>query len=100
MNPERLMQVVLRPHVSEKTTRVAEKHKQIVFRVLVDANKLEIKKAIELLFNVKVSKVRTVNVKGKVCRFKQRLGRHSDWKKAYVSLEDGYDINFAETELN
>ena len=95
MSQERLLQVLLAPHVSEKTTMIADKHRQVVFKVLRDANKLEIKKAVESLFNVKVESVNTTLVKGKNKRFGRSLGRRQDFKKAYVSLKDGYDIDFA-----
>ncbi|MCW3481716.1 50S ribosomal protein L23 [Crenobacter sp. SG2303] len=100
MNQERLMQVILAPVVSEKSTFVAEKHQQVVFRVATDATKPEVKAAVELLFNVKVQDVTTVNVKGKVKRFGQRFGRRKDWKKAYVSLVPGQelDLNAAAAE--
>jgi len=92
---ERLMQVLLAPQVSEKGTTVAEKHNQVVFRVKTDANKAEIKQAIETLFKVKVTQVRTLNVRGKSKRFGQMAGRRSDWKKAYITLAAGQEINFA-----
>lgn len=97
MNQERLLKVILGPHVSEKSTVIAEKNKQFVFKVASDANKLEVKKAIELLFSVSVESVRILNVKPKTRRFKQMLGRRKGWKKAYVSLTDG-DINFSGLE--
>ncbi|RBH38096.1 50S ribosomal protein L23, partial [Pseudomonas sp. MWU13-2860] len=86
MNQERLLQVILAPIVSEKSTMIAEKNQQMAFRVAKDATKPEIKAAVEMLFNVKVEGVSTVNVKGKVKRFGRSIGRRSDWKKAYVSL--------------
>lgn len=95
---QRLMQVLLAPVVSEKSTLVGEKHKQIVFKVLQDANKTEIKAAVEKMFNVEVIAVRVVNVKAKVKRFAQRLGKRKAWKKAYVSLKPGTDINFLGTQ--
>ncbi|MFB3064661.1 MAG: 50S ribosomal protein L23 [Gammaproteobacteria bacterium] len=98
MSQERLMTILLGPHVSEKTTRVAEKHNQVAFRVRTDANKAEIRKAVELLFEVKVEKVTVVNVKGKAKRFGQTPGRRSDWKKAYVKLAEGHDIDFLNPE--
>ena len=93
MNQERLMQVILAPVVSEKSTMVSEKNQQVVFRVAGDATKPEIKAAVELLFNVKVEGVSTVNVKGKVKRFGRMTGRRKDWKKAYVSLTQGQEID-------
>lgn len=95
MNQERMYQVLLAPHVSEKATVVADKNHQIVFKVAGDANKLEVKKAVEKLFNVKVNSVRLANVKGKVKFNRFGLSRKSDWKKAYVRLADGHDIDFA-----
>jgi len=95
MNEERLLQVLLAPHVSEKATVAADSANQHVFRVATDATKSEVKAAVEKLFNVKVAKVQVVNVKGKSKRFGQRLGKRSDWRKAYVALEAGQDIDFA-----
>ena len=92
---ERLMQVLLAPQVSEKGTTVGEKHNQVVFRVKPDATKLEIRQAIEALFKVTVTQVRTLNVRGKSKRFGQRSGVRSNWKKAYITLAQGQEINFA-----
>ena len=94
MNQERLMQVLLAPQISEKATYVADKHEQVVFRVASDATKPEIKAAVELLFKVEVEAVQVANVKGKVKRFKGATGRRKGWKKAYVSLKPGQEINF------
>ncbi len=91
---ERLMTVLLGPHVSEKSTNVSDKHNQIVFRVRTDANKKDIAKAVELMFDVKVVGVTTASQKGKVKSFGRVRGRRSDWKKAYVSLAPGDDIDF------
>ncbi|KAB2922548.1 MAG: 50S ribosomal protein L23 [Dechloromonas sp.] len=96
MNQERLMQVLLAPQISEKATYVAEKHEQVVFRVASDATKPEIKAAVELLFKVEVEAVQVANVKGKVKRFKGATGRRKGWKKAFVSLKAGQEINFVE----
>ena len=96
MNQERLMQVLLAPHISEKATYVADMHEQVVFRVASDATKPEIKAAVELLFKVEVEAVQVANVKGKVKRFKGATGRRKGWKKAYVSLKPGQEINFVE----
>ena len=96
MNQERLMQVLLAPQISEKATYVADKHEQVVFRVASDATKPEIKAAVELLFKVQVEAVQVANVKGKVKRFKGATGRRKGWKKAYVSLKPGQEINFVE----
>jgi len=91
---ERLHQIILAPVVSEKSTRSAEKHNQAVFKVLRDARKPEIKAAVEKLFNVKVEAIRTLNVKGKTKRFGASMGIRSDWKKAYVTLAEGQEIDF------
>lgn len=98
MNQERIFKVLLGPHVSEKATNLAETNGQIVFKVDTTATKLEIKKAVEQLFNVKVDRVTTLNVKGKTKRTVRGLGKRNDWKKAYVSLEAGQDIDFASAE--
>ncbi|MGH8539950.1 MAG: 50S ribosomal protein L23 [Stenotrophobium sp.] len=95
MNFERLHQIILTPVISEKATRVAEKRNQAVFKVLRDAQKPEIKEAVEKLFKVKVKSVETLNVKGKTKRFGQSVGKRSDWKKAYVTLAEGQEIDFA-----
>ena len=95
MNQERLYQVLVAPHVSEKATSVADKDRQVVFKVAVDADKLEVKKAVEKLFKVKVSDVRILNVKGKVKLNRFGLSRRNNWKKAYVRLAEGHDIDFA-----
>jgi large subunit ribosomal protein L23 len=92
----RLMQVVLAPVISEKSTFVADKMNQVIFRVAPDATKPEIKAAVEFMFKVQVSSVTVVNVRGKEKRFGQHLGRRNHWKKAYVSLKPGQEINFAE----
>ena len=95
MKAERIYQVLVAPHISEKSTVVADTNKQVVFKVAVDANKLEVKKAVEKLFNVKVSAVRLANVKGKVKLNRYGLSQRSNWKKAYVQLAQGHDIDFA-----
>ena len=94
MNVERLTKVIVGPVVAEKASRVAEQHNQVVLKVLPSANKLEIKHAVEKMFDVKVASVTTANVKGKVKRTGRVMGKRSDWKKAYVTLVDGADINF------
>ena len=96
MNAERLMQVILAPIVTEKATFVAEKNQQVAFRVVADATKPEIKAAVELLFKVKVRSVQTAIQKGKEKRFGRFTGRRNDVKKAFVCLEPGQEINFAE----
>lgn len=98
MNSERITKVILGPVVAEKATRVAESNNQVVLKVLPSANKTEIKQAVEQLFDVKVESVTTTNVKGKVKRTGRILGKRSDWKKAYVTLADGADLNFLGTE--
>jgi large subunit ribosomal protein L23 len=98
MNKERIFQVLLAPHISEKATLVADSGNQFVFRVARDAKKPEIKKAVEQLFDVKVKSVRTLNVKGKAKTFGRLQGKRSDWKKAYVALEAGQDIDFMAAE--
>jgi large subunit ribosomal protein L23 len=98
MNAERLLMVLREPHTSEKTTVLAEKLKQFTFKVLKNASKSEIKLAVEQMFNVKVKNVSVINVKGKAKRFKQTSGKRSDWKKAFVSLHAGHDIDFSVTE--
>lgn len=97
-NAEQLMQVLLAPVVSEKSTRVADKHRQYVFRVANEATKPEIKAAVELLFKAKVDTVTVSRVKGKKKRFGRFIGRRNNWKKAYVRLAEGQEINFAATE--
>jgi large subunit ribosomal protein L23 len=99
MNTERLMKVILAPIISEKATLVGEKHRQVVFEVVPDATKAEIKAAVELLFKeqkVEVSAVNIVNTKGKEKRHGRFMGRRKDVKKAYVSLKGEGDINFVE----
>lgn len=95
MNELKIFKVLKSPHVSEKSANLADSANQHVFKVSTDSTKKQIKEAVESLFNVKVSGVRTVNVKGKEKRSGQRLGRRSDWKKAYVSLAEGHDIELA-----
>jgi large subunit ribosomal protein L23 len=95
---DRLMTVVLAPVVSEKSTFVADKNRQYVFRVADDATKPEIKAAVELMFKTKVHGVTVSNVKGKERRFGRTIGRKRSWKKAYVRLAEGQEINFASTQ--
>jgi large subunit ribosomal protein L23 len=94
--PERLYQVLLAPQVSEKATMLAEKNNQVVFVVAPDATKPEIKAAVEMLFKVRVNSVQVANAKGKIKRVGRTMGRRSDVRKAFVSLEPGQEINFAE----
>jgi len=91
----RLAQVLVEPIVSEKATRVAEKHNQVLFKVLRDATKPEIKAAVELMFKVEVDAVRTINQRGKEKRFGRSIGRRDHIKKAYVSLKKGHELNFS-----
>ncbi|MES9855733.1 MAG: 50S ribosomal protein L23 [Sedimenticola sp.] len=94
MNKERLMQVLQGPVISEKSTIAADTVRQFVFKVVQDASKPEIKKAVELMFDVKVEHVRVVNIKGKAKRFGSMMGRRSNIRKAYVKLAEGSDIDF------
>ena len=95
MNPERVFQILRAPHISEKAALLGDSANQAVFKVAVDANKAEIKEAVEQMFNVKVADVRTAKMKGKRKRLGLHRGRRSDWKKAYVSLEPGHEIDLA-----
>ncbi|MGB5277473.1 MAG: 50S ribosomal protein L23 [Gammaproteobacteria bacterium] len=97
MNQERMYQILLAPHVSEKGTLMADENNQHVFKVALDASKTEVKQAVEELFKVKVDKIRILNVKGKAKRFGNRLGQRSDVRKAYVTLKPDNDIDFAGT---
>lgn len=94
MNQERLLKVLLSPVISEKATLAAENNGQYAFRVVPDANKYEVGKAVEALFDVKVEQVQILNVKGKKKRFGQRFGRRKYWRKAYVRLATGQSIDF------
>lgn len=91
---ERLMQVILAPQISEKATMVGDKYQQVVLRVVGSATKPEVKAAVELLFKVEVAGVQIANVKGKQKRSGKMQGRRKDWKKAYVSLKPGQELNF------
>jgi len=95
MRQERLLKILLAPHISEKTTRAGEKHRQVVFSVALDANKHEIKLAVEKLFNVGVDSVSTLIVKPKSKRFRGMMGTRKHVKKAYITLSEGSDIQFA-----
>lgn len=97
MNKERLMNILLAPHVSEKASVAADKG-EFVFKVALDANKREIKQSVELMFGVNVESVKTLVVKGKTKRTGGTFGRRSNWKKAYVTLQEGQDIDFANIE--
>lgn len=93
---ERLMRVLIAPIVSEKSTMIAEKNGQYAFKVMQDATRDEIKAAVELLFKVEVTGVQMLNQKGKQKRFGRHMGRRDHVRKAYVSLKEGQEINFAE----
>lgn len=91
---DRLYQVISAPIVSEKSTRTAENYRQVVFKVLPGATKSEIKRAVEMAFEVEVESVQVANVHGKAKRFGRSPGKRRDWKKAYVKLKEGHDIDF------
>lgn len=95
MSKEHLMTILLSPIVSEKSAMAADSANQFAFKVMPGATKPEIAQAVELMFDVKVDRVRTVNVRGKGKRFGSRLGKRNNWKKAYVRLQEGHDIDFA-----
>jgi large subunit ribosomal protein L23 len=95
MNEERLMKVLLSPVVSEKSAGIADANRQYTFRVAIDASKPEIARAVELLFDVNVEDVQVVRMKGKTKRFGRFTGKRKDWKKAYVRIREGQDIQFA-----
>ena len=99
MNEERLMNIILAPHVSEKATALADTQNQHVFSVVKDAKKAEVKKAIEKMFEVEVAEVKLLNMGGKLKRIAKNVGKRKDWKKAYVRLKEGFDINFGEQEI-
>ena len=94
MNKEKLMQVLVAPLISEKSTQLAEAGRQIAFKVRQDADKLEIRKAVEMMFDVKVEQVRVVNIKGKAKRSGRFMGTRQGHRKAYVKLAPGHDIDF------
>ena len=99
VNEERLMTILLAPVISEKATQIADRHNQIIFRVRQDATKKDVKAAVELLWKekkIEVASVQIVNVHGKTKRFGAYGGRRRNWKKAYVSLKPGQEINFAQ----
>ena len=95
---ERLMTVLVGPHVSEKTARLGDKYNQVCFKVRCDSTKKEVEQAVEMMFEVKVEKVSVTNVRGKAKRFGQVMGKRADWKKAYVTLAEGHDIDFLGAE--
>ena len=94
MNPERLQQIILSPVIPEKSTSAADSSNQVVFEVLSDATKNEIREAVEKQFSVAVEGVQVMNVRGKVKRFGKTPGKRRNWKKAYVRLAEGQDIDF------
>ncbi|MEN8107166.1 MAG: 50S ribosomal protein L23 [Pseudomonadota bacterium] len=98
MNQERLMKILLAPIVSEKSTRLADANRQYTFKVLPNASKPEVRKAVELMFDVKVKAIQMTNMRGKTKRFGQSEGKRADWKKAYVTLAEGHDIDFMGVE--
>jgi len=98
MNTQRLTNIIMSPRISEKATMRADIDNQHVFSVLKDATKPEVKKAVELMFDVKVKSVRLMNVQGKLTRVGRTFGKRKDWKKAYVRLQEGFDINYGEEE--
>ena len=93
-NKERLMTVLLGPHVSEKATDVADRNNQIAFKVRRDSSKAAIRRAVEMMFEVKVTDVQVVNCRGKIKRFGREWGQRQNWKKAYVTLVEGDNIDF------
>jgi large subunit ribosomal protein L23 len=98
MRTERLMTILVSPHVSEKTAALSDKFNHVCFKVRRDSTKAEVAAAVEMMFEVKVDKVRVANVRGKVKRFGQVLGKRANWKKAYVTLAEGHDIDFLGAE--
>ena len=98
MNQERLMKVLLSPVISEKSTRIADSNRQFVFKVDKSASKPEVRKAVELMFDVKVDSVQVTNMRGKIKRHGMNTGKRADWKKAYVTLAEGHDIDFMGAE--
>ena len=98
VSEQRLYQILLAPIVSEKSTRLADKNRQVAFEVRTDANKQEVKAAVEKAFEVEVKSVQIVNVRGKIKRFGRTPGQRRNWKKAYVRLKEGFDIDFMGAE--
>ena len=94
MKADQLTDILLGPRISEKSTMLADKYKQFVFKVASGANKPQIKRAVEIMFAVEVASVRVSNVRGKQKSFKQRPGRRPGWKKAFIRLKPGFDIDF------
>lgn len=98
MSQERMLDIIIAPYISEKTSLVGDKNNQYVFKVMKDATKTEIKQAIEKLFSVNVDKVRVMNVKPKTRRTRHGMGKRPGWKKAYVCLSKGHDIDFTKVQ--
>ncbi|MCH2476871.1 MAG: 50S ribosomal protein L23 [Gammaproteobacteria bacterium] len=96
---DQIRTILIEPHVSEKTTLLNQNSGQIAFKVRSDSNKKQIKRAVEEMFKVKVSSVKTVSVKGKKKRMGMRSGKTNDWKKAYIKLEEGQNLDFMNTEV-
>jgi large subunit ribosomal protein L23 len=96
---DQIRTILIEPHVSEKTTLLNQENGQIAFKVRSDSNKKQIKRAVEEMFNVKVSSVKTVSVKGKKKRMGIRSGKTNDWKKAYIKLAEGQNLDFMNTEV-
>lgn len=94
MNDDKLMKILLEPRVTEKSTMTADKYQQFVFKVMRDATKPEIRKAVEKMFEVEVESIQVLNVRGKSKMFRRARGKRPDWKKAYVRLKPGFDIDF------
>ena len=95
LNKYQLASVLEAPVISEKSTVAADTNKQFVFKVQKNSTKKQVKSAVEVMFNVEVDSVRVLNVKGKQKRFGKSLGQRSDWKKAYVKLKPGHEIEFS-----
>ncbi|MGR9073341.1 MAG: 50S ribosomal protein L23 [Gammaproteobacteria bacterium] len=95
MSEVKLANIIQAPLISEKSTISAESDRRFVFKVQKQATKKQVKKAVELMFNVEVDSVQVLNVKGKIKRFGRSIGKRSDWKKAYVKLKPGNDIDFS-----
>lgn len=98
MIKESLIKIILSPHITNKSYDISDKSSYVVFKVVKSANKIEIKNAIEALFEVEVENVKTINVKGKLRNFNRIKGKSKDWKKAYIKLKKGHEINFVNTE--
>ena len=96
---DQIRTILIEPHVSEKTTLLNQENGQIAFKVRSDSNKKQIKRAVEEMFNVKVSSVKTVSVKGKKKRMGTRSGKTNDWEKAYIKLAEGQNLDFMNTEV-